>query len=71
MPKQVAIVFDVGSTTVTVTAIDPTGKIVASAGRPSSSSPQPDSPEGWIIWDIDLVSGFPEDTYWYLWGVPV
>jgi len=26
---------------------------------------------GDFIWDIDLVSGFPEDTYWYLWGVPV
>lgn len=57
MPKQVAVVFDVGSTTVTVVAIDSTGEIVASASRPSSSSPQPDSPDGWVIWDLDLVFG--------------
>jgi len=55
MPNQVSIVFDCGSTNVTVIAVDPTGRVLASASRPSSSSPQPASPDGWVIWDLEAV----------------
>ncbi|NSW57918.1 MAG: L-fuculokinase [Armatimonadetes bacterium] len=55
MARQVAIVMDCGSTNATVIAVDPEGRIVASASRPSSSTPQPGCPEGWIIWDLEAV----------------
>jgi L-fuculokinase len=55
MPSQVAIVCDCGSTNITVTAVDPTGRIVASAGRANESVPQPGKPPGWIIWDLDAL----------------
>lgn len=55
MCNQVAVVFDCGSTNIVVSAVDPTGKIVASASRANSSAPQPDSPEGWIIWDLEAL----------------
>ncbi len=57
MLNQVAIVLDCGSTNATVIAVDPTGKIVAGASRPSSSTPQPGSPAGWVIWDLEAVFG--------------
>lgn len=57
MPNPVVIVFDCGSTNITVMAVDPDGRIVASASRENASTPQPDSPQGWVIWDLDAVWG--------------
>ena len=57
MPNRVAIVLDCGSTTTRAIAVDPQGRIVASAARASSSTPQPNSPDGWVIWDLDVVFG--------------
>ena len=57
MPTQVVIVLDCGSTNATVIAVDAEGKIVASASRENEPSPQPGSPDGWVIWDLAAVFG--------------
>lgn len=50
MPQ--VIVIDCGSTNIRAIAVDESGRIVASAGRPNDSTPQPDQPKGFIIWDL-------------------
>lgn len=57
MSNQVAIVIDCGSTNITVLAVDPTGKIIAGASRPNEALPQPSSPQGWMIWDLEALFG--------------
>ena len=57
MADKVAIVLDCGSTNATVIAVDPEGRIVASASRPSDPTPQPGCPPGWVIWDLEGVFG--------------
>ena len=57
MSNQVAIVIDCGSTNITVLAVDPTGKIIAGASRPNEAVPQPKSPQGWMIWDLEALFG--------------
>ncbi|MBC7287616.1 MAG: L-fuculokinase [Armatimonadetes bacterium] len=53
MPRECAVVFDCGSTNVTVVAVSPEGQILASASRHNDPDPQPDAHEGWLIWDMD------------------
>ena len=55
MPREVVIVCDCGSTNITVTAVDPGGRLVASASRANESVPQPGKPQGWIIWDLEAL----------------
>ncbi|MEN6303645.1 MAG: FGGY family carbohydrate kinase [Armatimonadia bacterium] len=50
MPQ--VIVVDCGSTNIRAIAVDETGQIVASAGRPNDSTPQEGQPRGYIIWDL-------------------
>lgn len=57
MSDKVAIVMDCGSTNATVIAVDPQGRIMASAGRPSAPAPQPGCPDGWVIWELEGVFG--------------
>jgi L-fuculokinase len=51
VPK--VVVVDCGSTNIRAIAVDETGRIVASAGRPNEPVPQPDKLRGHIIWDLD------------------
>jgi len=51
VPK--VVVIDCGSTNLRAIAVDERGQIVASAGRPNDSVPQPGQPKGYIIWDLD------------------
>jgi len=53
--KPAALVFDCGSTTITVVAIDASGRTVAQASHPSGPVQQPAAPKGWFIYDIDLL----------------
>ena len=57
MPNDIAVLFDCGSTNIRAMAVDPQGRIVASAGRPNEPTPQPGAPDGWVIWDLDAVWG--------------
>lgn len=50
MPQ--VIVVDCGSTNIRAIAVDEQGRVVASAGRANDSTPQPDQPRGYIIWDL-------------------
>lgn len=53
MASELALVLDCGSTNITVVAVDEKGRIVKSASRPNSTSPQPGGEEGWRIWDLE------------------
>ena len=53
--KPVVLVFDCGSTTIRVVAIDAAGKAVAQASHPSGPVQQPKAPKGWFIYDVDFL----------------
>lgn len=55
MPQ--VIVVDCGSTNIRAIAVDETGQIVASAGRPNDSTPQEGQSKGFIIWDLPQLWG--------------
>lgn len=55
MAEQCAVIFDCGSTNVTVIAVAPDGRILASASVPNDPSPQPDGEPGWLIWDMEAL----------------
>lgn len=55
MPQ--VIVIDCGSTNIRAIAVDESGRILASAGRSNDSTPQPDQPKGYIIWDLEQLWG--------------
>lgn len=57
MGSELALVLDCGSTNITVVAVDERGRIVKSASRPNSTSPQPGGEEGWRIWDLQAFWG--------------
>lgn len=55
MSEDCILVMDCGATTTRAVAVDALGNLVASASRPSSPSPQPNSPGDWRIWDLEEV----------------
>ncbi|MCD6351462.1 MAG: L-fuculokinase, partial [Armatimonadetes bacterium] len=57
MAEKCAVIFDCGSTNVTVIAVAPTGEILASASRANDTAPQPGGEAGWLIWDMEALWG--------------
>jgi L-fuculokinase len=55
MSEDCIVVMDCGATTTRAVAVDARGNLLASASRPSSPLPQPNSPGDWRIWDLDEV----------------
>ncbi|MDP2897286.1 MAG: FGGY family carbohydrate kinase [bacterium] len=55
MNEECVLVMDCGATTTRAVAVDARGNLVANASRPSSPSPQPDSPGDGRIWDLKEV----------------
>jgi L-fuculokinase len=55
MSDKCAVVFDCGSTNITVIAISPEGRILASASRPNEFAPDPAGPDGWLAWSMDAL----------------
>ncbi len=53
MAEPLAIVFDCGSTNLTVIAVTAGGAVRASASRPSAPTPDPSGPDGWFTFDLD------------------
>jgi len=57
MAEKCAVVFDCGSTNITVVAVAPDGRILASASRPNEFAPDPEGQPGWLIWDVEALWG--------------
>jgi L-fuculokinase len=55
MAEPCVVILDCGSTNITVVAVAPEGRILASASRPNDPSPQPDGEPGWLIWDLEAL----------------
>src|SRR5437868_3081497 len=55
MSGPVMIVFDCGSTNLTVAAVEARGEIVATAARPNQAAPQSGGEPGWRVWEIDAI----------------
>jgi L-fuculokinase len=53
MPDPLALVLDCGSTNITACAVEPGGRIVASASRSNAPQADPSGKPGWLIWDLD------------------
>ncbi|MCK4374096.1 MAG: L-fuculokinase, partial [Candidatus Brocadiae bacterium] len=51
--SELVLVVDCGSTNITSAAVDAEGQLVASAGEPNGTVPQPGGQEGWLITDMD------------------
>lgn len=55
MADDVVLVIDCGTTNVVVAAVDATGDIAASVGKPNGPVPQPGGEPGWLVWDLDAL----------------
>lgn len=53
MADDVVVVWDCGSTNLTVIAVDARGRLVDSVSIPNAPGPQPGGPKGWVVWDLD------------------
>src|SRR5438128_239332 len=53
MSDALMIVFDCGSTNLTVAAVDEKGNLVASAARANAAAAQAGGEPGWRVWDRD------------------
>ncbi len=53
MAERCAVVFDCGSTNLTVIAVSPRGEILSAASRPNDPVQQQGAAEGWLVWDMD------------------
>ncbi len=53
MKRDLAVVFDCGSTNLTVVVVDAGGQLVASWSCPSGPVHQEGMPDGYIVWDLD------------------
>jgi L-fuculokinase len=53
MDKDLAVVFDCGSTNLTVVVVDASGRIVSDSSAPNGPVRQPDKPADYSIWDVE------------------
>ncbi|MFO7946903.1 MAG: FGGY family carbohydrate kinase [Armatimonadota bacterium] len=53
MDKDIAVVFDCGSTNITVIAIDASGEILTSWSVPNEPVSPEDEPDDHLVWDVD------------------
>lgn len=55
MDRDLAVVFDCGSTNLTVVVVDAAGRIVSDASVPNGPIHQPDKPDDYSIWDVEAL----------------
>lgn len=55
MKRDLAVVFDCGSTNLTVVVVDAGGQLVASWSSPSGPVHQEGKPDGHMVWDLDAL----------------